>query len=75
MLKSNDEKATLIVKGYAFTERDDGLISILNLNYPDCAMVVNKDGEMIDTNMDQIEQEIVLDLCRRNMKFMEEQSA
>ena len=45
---------------------------ILNLNHPHFAMVVNKDCEMIATNMDPIEQKIVLDLCKRNMQFMED---
>lgn len=66
------EQANFIVSGYSFTKRNDGLISILNLNQPDCAMVVNKDGEIIETNMDQIEQKIVLELCRRNLQFMED---
>lgn len=65
------ENARFIVKGYAFSEREDGLISILNLEHPDCAMVVNRTGEIIETNMDQIEQQIVLELCRRNLQFME----
>lgn len=65
------EKARFIVKGYAFSEREDGLISILNLEHPDCAMVVDRTGEIIETNMDQIEQQIVLELCRRNLQFME----
>jgi hypothetical protein len=34
-------------------------------------MVVNKEGEIIETNMDPIEQKIVLDLCKRNLQFME----
>lgn len=65
-------KADFIVSGYAFTKRDDGFISILNLEQPDCAMVVNKQGEVIETNMDQIEQKIVLELCRKNLQFMED---
>lgn len=48
------EKAKIIVNGYAFSERDDGFISILNLDHPDCAMVINKDLEIIETNMDEI---------------------
>ena len=66
------EKAKFIVCGYAFSEGNDGFISILNLNHPDCAMVVNRDGEIIETNMDQIEQQIVSDLCRKNLQFMED---
>lgn len=65
------DTARFIVNGYAFSRRDDGFISILNLEHPDCAMVVNGDGEIIETNMDQIEQRIVTDLCQRNLQFME----
>ena len=56
------DKAKLIVNGYAFSELEDGLISILNLNHPDCAMVVRRDGEIMETNMDPIEQKIVLEV-------------
>ena len=66
------DKAKMIVNGYAFSETEDGLVSILNLNHPDCAMVVRRDGEIIGTNMDPIEQRIVLDLCRKNLQFMED---
>lgn len=66
------DKAKLIVNGYAFSGLEDGLVSILNLNHPDCAMVVKLDGEIIETNMDPIEQQIVLELCRKNLQFMED---
>ena len=69
------DNAELIVNGYAFTEREDGFISILNLDHPDCAMTVNKNGELIETNMDKIEQEIVLELCSRNLQFIGDQDA
>lgn len=69
------DNANIIVCGYAFTKRNDGFISILNLKHPDCAMVVNENGEIIETNMDQIEQKIVLDLCKRNLQFMETEYA
>lgn len=65
------DNAKFIVNGYAFSQRDDGLVSILNLDHPECAMVVSKEGEIIETNMDPIEQKIVLDLCKRNLQFME----
>ncbi len=70
-LQEITEKADMIVNGYAFTKKDDGFISILNLDLPDNAMVVNSDCELIETNMDEIEQRIVIDLCRRNLQFME----
>ena len=66
------ENAKFIVSGYAFFRKPDGFIGILNLEHPDCAMVVNDDGEIIETNMDPIEQKIVLDLCARNLQFMED---
>ena len=69
------ENAKMIVNGYAFSEIENGFISILNLNHPDCAMVINHNGEIIETNMDQIEQKIVMDLCKRNLQFMEAEYA
>lgn len=35
-----------IVNGYAFTEREDGFVSVLNLEHPECAMVVSKSREI-----------------------------
>ena len=69
------ENARFVVCGYAFTRREDNFISILNLNHPDCAMVVNDKSEIIETNMDPIEQQIVLALCRKNLQFMEDEDA
>ncbi len=69
------ENAKIIVNGYAFSKRDDGFISILNLDHPDCAMVISKELEIIETNMDEIEQEIVLSLAKRNLAFLEEDNA
>lgn len=39
-VKKVAENSNFIVNGYAFTEREDGFVSILNLECPDCAMVV-----------------------------------
>ena len=69
------DKAKIIVNGYAFSELENDLISILNLYHPDCAMVVRRDGEIIETNMDPIEQRIVSELCRKNLQFMEDSYA
>ena len=65
------DAAAFFVKGYAFTPRENGFVGILNLEHPECAMVVNKAGELIETNMDAIEQQIVLNLCRKNLQFLE----
>ncbi len=69
-LKKIADDAKLIVSGYAFLLRDDGFIGILNLEHPDCAIVINKDCEIIETNMDEIEQGIVLSLARKNLQFL-----
>ena len=71
-IKRIADNATIIVNGYAFSKREDGFVSILNLNDPECAIVVNYDCEIIETNMDQIEQQIVLNLCKKNLQFMED---
>ena len=69
------ENAKMIVNGYAFSLDEDGFVRILNLDHPDSAMVVNLEGELIDTNMDAIEQKIVMELCEKNLKFMGERYA
>lgn len=66
------EKAKIIVSGYAFSMMENGFISILNLEDPSSAMVVNRDAEIIETNMGDIEQKIVLELCTKNLQFMED---
>lgn len=70
-VKEIADNANFVVSGYAFTKRDDGFISILNLNHPDCAMVVNGKNEIIDTNMDPIEQKIVTKLSGKNLQFID----
>lgn len=64
------ENAEIIVHGYEFTAREDGLIGIANLNHPDCTMVVNRESEVIEASMGLIEKQIVLELCRKNLQFM-----
>ena len=74
-LQSIAENAKLIINGYSFTIRADGFISILNLNHPECAIVFNNDFEIIETNMDEIEQNIVKDLAKKNIEFLENENA
>ena len=66
------DEADFIVNGYAFTKLENNMIDILNLEHPDCAMVISKEGELISTNMEAIEQKVVFDLYKRNMQFFEE---
>lgn len=70
IIKVADE-ADLIVNGYAFTKCADGY-RVLNLNRPDCAVVLSQNGEVLETTMDDIEIQIVKDYFENNQKFMED---
>lgn len=65
------DAAEVIVNGYAFT-KDGTNVKVLNLNRPDKAAVLSKDGEVLETSMDDVELDIVVDYYKRNSKYMEE---
>ena len=64
------DNADMIIRGYAFT-RDGDFIRILNLNDGESSMVISPDGTMVETNMDEIEQVLVLNIWNRDSKYME----
>lgn len=68
------DAADMIVKGYAFTRKGD-TISVLNLNRPMCAMVIDNTGKMLESSMDPIEQAIVLKIWEADSEFMEDDNA
>ena len=59
-------KADVIVNGYAFTREEDG-IHVLNLNSPDKAVVFSKEGEVLETSMDDIELSIASRYLKQNL--------
>lgn len=65
------DAADMIVNGYAFTE-ENGMIRVLNLNHPERACVLTKNGEMAETTMDDVELSIVSDYYQKNKKYLEE---
>ncbi len=65
------DEADLIVNGYAFTKMVSGGMRVLNLNNPTRAAVLDDDGGMVETTMDDIELGIVLDYYRSNGAFLE----
>ena len=67
------DKADMIINGYAFTN-NDGWIKVLNLNCPNHASVIYND-KIVETNMDDIENEIVMEYYQNNKEFMEEWDA
>lgn len=69
------DEAEMIVSGYAFLRKENNIV-IVNLNQNDeHVMVINKEGKMLETSMDPIEQVIALNIWKANSQFMEEQSA
>ena len=70
-MKQIADAADMIVNGYAFTRCTDGY-RVLNLKRPDRAAVFSKDGKILETSMDDIELEIILDYYKKNRKYMED---
>lgn len=65
------DKADMIINGYAFT-KDEEYVRVLNLNCINHAAVIYND-KIIETNMDDIENQIVLDYYENNKQFMEDE--
>lgn len=65
------DAADVIVNGYAYT-KDGENIRVLNLNNPEKATYLNRAGEVLETSMDDIELEIILDYYKKNRKYMED---
>lgn len=70
-IKTIADNADVIVNGYAFTRKADG-IHVLNLNHPDKAVVFSADGEVYETTMDDIELSIVSRYLQQSLKYMED---
>lgn len=68
------DNADMIVSGYAFTV-DGENVRVLNLNYVKSAAVINSECEAIETTMDDIELDIVMNIYRRSKEYMEDRSA
>ena len=70
-IKEVADAADIIVNGYAYT-KDGENVRVLNLNNPEKAVYLSRAGEVLETSMDDIELEIVLEYYQRNRKYMEE---
>jgi len=70
LAKEIADKADMIIRGYAFTREDD-LIRVFNLNDRESSMVITPGGMMVETNMNEIEQALVLSIWSRDSKYME----
>ena len=71
MLKEIADNADMIIAGFSYTKREDGNISVLNLDKPDEASVLDIDGEMIETTMDDVTLCMAQAYYLKNREFME----
>ena len=69
-IKEIADNAEMIINGYAFTKYGE-YIRVLNLNNPKKASLINKNGEVLETSMDDVEIDIVDDYYNRNRKYLE----
>ena len=69
-IKEVADAAEVIVNGYAYT-KDGNNVRVLNLNNPEKAAYLSEVGEVLETSMDDIELEIVLEYYQKNRKYME----
>ncbi len=70
-IKEVADAANIIVNGYAFTKCELGF-RVLNLNNTESAVVFAKNGEILETTMDDIEIDIVGNYLAKNRKYMED---
>jgi uncharacterized membrane protein len=69
-LKKIADDAAMIIRGYAFSYRD-GNVSVLNLNKPSRAVLISKDGKILESNTDEIEEAVILKIWNEDKEFME----
>lgn len=62
--------ADMIVDGYSYVKENE-IIKVCNLHNPIKSCVLNKDGKMIETTMDDIEVSIVQKYYFNNKEFLE----
>ena len=69
------DEADVIIDGYAFIKKEEGRITIVNLNREGHAALVFPSGEVVETSMDDIELSIAMDYLERAKAYMEESYA
>lgn len=69
------EAAEVIIGGYAVISDEDGNFCVVNMNRDGHACLVSPDYEIIQSSMDEIEEEIAKDQLRKARKYMEVKDA
>ena len=70
-IKKIAEKADMIVNGYAFFKKDNG-ITVLNLNIDNHSAFFSFEDELLESSMDPIEAVIAKDYLIKNKEFLED---
>jgi len=70
-LKKIADDADMIINGYAFTI-DGNFIKVLNINKDDKAAVLDMNGQVTETTMDDIELQIVSNYFQKNKAYLME---
>lgn len=73
-LKKIADEAEVIIAGFAFTPCEEG-IRIFNLNNARGVAIVQRDGTLIESNMDDIEYAVAKKYFKKAKPFMEEGNA
>lgn len=69
-LKDIADKADMIVANYAFTVSENGEVKVLLLTEPSQACVLNADGEMIKSSMDDAHVALVQAYYLKNKELL-----
>ena len=69
-VKQIADEADVIIDGYAMIKKDAGNTVIVNLNREGHAALILPSGEVCETSMDDIEQEIALGYYYRAKQYM-----
>lgn len=69
-IKTIADKADLIINGYAFLKNNNE-VKVVNLNRIEKMAMVDMDGKVLNTTMDEIEVDVVLDYYNRNRKYID----
>ena len=73
--KNIADEADVIIDGYAFIKKDEGRITVVNLNREGHAALVFPSGEVVESSMDEIELAIAMDYLTRAKAYMEDSHA
>ena len=75
VLQAIADQANMIIAGFAFTAMENGFVRVLNLENPEEACVLDKDGNMIETTMNDLVLALVQAYYMNNREFMEAKDA